>query len=95
MAFTLGAPEPWASGGWKIKILDREWGEEPHFNFMRGRGMWRFGLRRISFMDRAPDPREVPEELVEFAMENLALLIQHWDAAHPRNPVATNGCDDE
>ena len=95
MAFTLDAPEPWASGGWKIKIYDREWGEEPHFNFMRGRWTWRFGLRRLDFMDRAPDPREVPAELVDFAMGNLPLLIQRWDAAHPRNPVATNECDDE
>lgn len=95
MAFALGAPEPWASGGWKIKILDREWGEEPHVNFIRGRWLWRFGLRRRAFMDRNPDPREVPAEVVKFAMDNLELLIQQWDAAHPLNPVATDDCDDQ
>ena len=95
MAFTLEAPEPWASGGWKIKILDREWGEEPDFNFIQKRLLWRFGLRRQTFMDKDPDPREVPAELVGFALKRLPLLIECWDAAHPRNPVATNEDDDD
>jgi hypothetical protein len=86
--FILTVPEPWASGGWKIRILDREWGEEPHFNFFRGARYWRFGMRRRAFMDPNPDPREVPREVVAFALQNLWLLACEWDAAHPRNPVA-------
>lgn len=95
MAFTLQVPEPWASGGWKIKVLNREWGEEPHFNFMRGRWMWRFGLRRLAFMDREPDPRDVPGEVVDHALQNLDLLVRSWDCAHPRNPVAGDAGNDE
>jgi hypothetical protein len=86
--FTLMVPEPWASGGWKIRILSREWGEEPHFNFFRGIACWRFGLRSKAFMDARPDPREVPRDLVKFAMQNLWLLAAEWDVLHPHNPVA-------
>ena len=39
-------------------------------------------------MDRQPDPREVPRELVTFALQNLWLLAAEWDKLHPRNPVA-------
>ncbi len=95
MAFALEAPEPWASGGWKIKILDREWGEEPHFNFIHKRAMWRFGLRRREFMDRDPDPREVPADLVGFAVGKLPVLVECWDSAHPRNPVGASEANDE
>jgi hypothetical protein len=85
--FSLIVPEPWASGGWKIRILSDEWREEPHFNFFRGIRCWRFGMRQRSFMDRHPDPREVPRELVKHALQNLWLLAAEWDRLHPHNPV--------
>ena len=88
MPFSLIVPEPWASGGCKIRILTDEWREEPHFNFFRGIRCWRFGMRRRTFMDRYPDPREVPRELVKFALQNLWLLAAEWNAMHPHNPVA-------
>ena len=95
MAFSLGVPEPWASGGWKIKIFDREWGEEPHLNFMHRLSKWRWGLRRRDFMERTPNPREVPTELVEFALRNLPRIIEAWDECHPHNPVTLREPDDE
>ena len=39
-------------------------------------------------MDPRPDPREVPRDLLKFALQNLWLLAAEWNKLHPRNPVA-------
>lgn len=47
----------------------------------------RYNIRSPGFMDREPDPRQVPEEIVAHIEANLEILRQAWDARHPENPV--------
>lgn len=73
---------------WKVKIRDVEGPEPPHATVIRGTTYWRWNLRESMFMDRIPDPRDVPDELVEFLMTNHDDLVLRWDAMFPWNPVA-------
>jgi hypothetical protein len=38
-------------------------------------------------MDRNPDPRDVPDELVRLLRAHHADLVRRWDATFPNNPV--------
>lgn len=72
---------------WKVKIRDLEGPEPPHVTLIRGATAWRWNLRERRFMDRRPDPRVVPGELVELLRANHQDLVRWWDAAYPWNPV--------
>ncbi len=87
MAFTLKLPAPWESRGWKAKIRDRERVEPPHATIMHKTRAWRFGLRTQQFLDTEPDPKEIPEEVIEATRDGLHLLQQAWDRMYPENPV--------
>jgi hypothetical protein len=89
MPFALKLPEPWASRGWKAKIRDRERLEPPHVTILHKTSAWRFGLRSEKFLDREPDPRDVPEEVVGAVRSSLALLRQEWDRMFPENRVSS------
>ena len=49
---------------WKVKIREKERMEPPHVSIIRGTSTWRINLRTGEFMDKMPDPGEVPEELL-------------------------------
>jgi hypothetical protein len=85
--FALTLPEPAASRGWKAKIRDRERLEPPHVTILHKTRAWRFDLRSGTFLDREPDPKAVPEEIVAAVRSNLDLLRQEWDRMFPENPV--------
>lgn len=87
-------PEPWG-GHWRLKIRDKERVEPPHVSLLRGSTCWRVSLRTTEFLDRKPDPREVPKRLVRHIESRLDELIRAWDELYPQNPVASKEDDDE
>lgn len=89
MAFTLKLPAPWESRGWRAKIRDRERVEPPHVTIMHKAKAWRFGLRTQQFLDAEPDPREIPDEVLEATRADLSLLRQTWDRMYPENPIVS------
>jgi hypothetical protein len=88
MAYSLPLPETLARQGWKVKIRDRERVEPPHATILHRTSAWRFGLRSAELLDRRPDPREVPCELIDEVRMRLEALRQRWDEMYPENPVA-------
>ena len=89
VAFLLPLPAPWPGQRWKAKIRDKERNEPPHVTVMRGPLAWRWGLREQEFLDREPDPTEVPDEIVEHLRQNLNQLVAAWDHIYPENPVSS------
>lgn len=87
--FTVKLPTPWESRGWKAKIRDRERVEPPHVTIMHKAKAWRLGLRTRQFLDAKPDPREIPEEVLEAIRAAHHLLHQEWDRMYPENPVVS------
>lgn len=90
MAFELNLPVPWESRGWKAKIRDRERVEPPHVTVMHKARAWRLGLRSELFLDKEPDPKEVPKEVVEVVRANISRLRMQWDLMYPENPIVSN-----
>ncbi|OLC31712.1 MAG: hypothetical protein AUH81_17355 [Candidatus Rokubacteria bacterium 13_1_40CM_4_69_5] len=84
-----------ASRGWKVKIRDRERLEPPHVTILQKTRAWRFDLRSEKFLDKKPDPKEVPEEVVDEIRSNLTLLRREWDGMFPGNPISSEEPDDE
>jgi hypothetical protein len=78
----------WEEQGWKVKIHDRERVEPPHVTIKRKTMSWRWSLRSKRFLDREPDPRDVPEGLLEAFHPFLELLCTTWDRMYPENPIA-------
>jgi hypothetical protein len=95
VAYSLPLPAQWAARGWKVKIRDRERLEPPHVTVMfRAKG-WRWNLRAGGFMDESPEPKEVPQDLIDFIVTNLAVLRAQWDAMYPKNPIALREAGDD
>jgi hypothetical protein len=72
---------------WKVKIQEKETTEPPHVSILRGTDKWRIDLRTGEFMDHLPDPREVPEDVLDVIEDNRTQLCQAWDEMYPENPV--------
>jgi hypothetical protein len=53
----------------------------------------RLALRSGTFLDEAPDPAEVPPELVEEIRANWASLQAAWNKMYPENPVESEDDD--
>lgn len=95
MPFTLNLPEPWVNRGWKVKIRDRERLEPPHVTILHRARAWRFDLRSEKFLDKQPDPRVVPKEVVVEVRSKLTLLRQGWDRMFPENRVFSQEPENE
>ncbi|HEY9720883.1 MAG TPA: hypothetical protein V6D47_02655 [Oscillatoriaceae cyanobacterium] len=95
MAIDLALPKQLADAGWRVKISDKETVEPPHVTVIKRTNRWRWNLRDQAFMDRRPDPGEVPRELVAYLDENLATLVKAWDGMYPWNPVKGEEDGDE
>lgn len=65
MAYSLPLPVALSKARWKVKIRDKEIREPPHVTVLRGTGAWRIDLRNGEFMDKVPDPKSVPSELID------------------------------
>jgi hypothetical protein len=87
MPFELPLPALLYQQGWKVKIQDKERLEEPHVTIIFKTKRWRVGLRTLGFLDRSPDPKEVPEGVLKAIRGNAMRLCQEWDAMYPVNPV--------
>jgi len=87
MPFSLPLPDSFRHQGWKVKIREKERVEEPHATVIRGKQVWRYGLRSGAFLDAEPDPRLVPQQVVEAILGAMDVLRGQWDEAYPENPV--------
>jgi hypothetical protein len=94
MAFQLPLPKRFRRQ-WTVKIRDRERVEPPHVTILRRTQAWRLDLRTGEFLDREPDPDEVPEALLATIRRQWTLLCETWDEMYPENPVASEENDDE
>lgn len=83
----LPLPKRLSAEGWKVKIRDLEHGEPPHATVIRGTTDWRWNLTSRQFMDRKPNARDVPTELVRLLRAHHADLVRWWDTTFPDNPV--------
>lgn len=82
---------------WKVKIREKERLEPPHVSVINGANTWRIGLRTGVFLDKEPDPDEIPEELLEYIRSGKLndeqtvweWLCEKWDEKYPDNRVAS------
>ena len=95
MAYELAISRRWRSQGWRVKIRDKERLEPPHVTIIRRTDAWRINLRTGSFMDRLPDPSDVPQGLLDQVFDGWDELVEAWDAMYPDNPVQPEDDDDE
>jgi len=61
--------------------------EPPHVSILRRTDKWRINLRTGEFMDRRPDPAEVPQGLLDFLDDHWEWACDTWDEMYPDNPV--------
>lgn len=92
MPFDLQLPAAFRKARWKVKIREKESREPPHATILRDTQAWRIDLRDGEFMDRHPEPSDVPEQLVAYIKqeENWRMLCEQWDRKYPSNPVTAN-----
>jgi hypothetical protein len=95
MAFSLTLPPPLPAQGWKVKIRDQERNEPPHVTIIRKKQWWRFDLRSRAFLDRDPDPKEVPAEVLAEIEKQIDVLRREWDEMYPENPIDSKDDGDE
>lgn len=87
MPFALLLHSTWVNQGWRVKIRDKERVEPPHVTVIRRTQSWRLNLRTGKFMDKEPDPRDVPASLVDEVLAALEQLRSEWNKMYPENPA--------
>ncbi|MEX2171995.1 MAG: hypothetical protein WD851_21925 [Pirellulales bacterium] len=92
MPIELELPKRLKRNRWKVKIQEKETREPPHVSILRKTKKWRINLRTGEFLDKAPKPSEVPDELLALIRnsETWRWLCEQWDRKYPGNPVAGN-----
>lgn len=97
VAFNLRLTDALRKARWKVKIRDKETREPPHVTILRGTRAWRIDLRTSQFMDRQPDPADVPNEVVRLIKEEATWqrLCDEWDCMYPTNPVSGDDENEE
>jgi hypothetical protein len=90
-------PDAFRTARWKVKIRDKETREPPHVTIIRGADAWRINLRTGEFMDKKPDPSDVPNGIIDFIEEEETWqqLCEEWDGMYPTNPVSSDDEDEE
>lgn len=78
-----------------MKIRDKERVEPPHVSIMRKTQTWRLGLRSNMFLDKRPNPAEIPAALLEDIRASWDKLVLAWDEIYPNNPVTSEANHDE
>jgi len=82
---------------WKVKIRERERLEPPHVSIINATNTWRISLRSGDFLDKVPDPDEIPDELLQYIRNGKhndrqtvwEWLCEKWDDKYPKNKVAS------
>ena len=87
MPYSLTLPAALASQGWKVKIREDERLEPPHVTIIRGLSTWRISLRTGAYLDRKPDPSDVPGAVRAQVDSAMTTLVTEWNAKYPSNPV--------
>ena len=87
MVYELRMPKALRDKRWKVKIRNLERTEDPHITILWKTKSWRYNIRETGFMDNEPDPRQVPDEVVEHIENKLDTLRTEWDKKHPENPI--------
>ena len=97
MPFELPLPLALKRARWRVKIREKETCEPPHVTILRGTRSWRINLRTGAFLDRWPDPAEVPLAVLNHirAEVNWQRLCEEWDQKYPANPVREHLADAE
>jgi hypothetical protein len=93
MPFLLNLPKKLQQAGWKVKVLEKERLEPPHVTIFFKRAKWRYGLRERAFLDPEPDPKEIPDAIMDELDSNYPKLCRAWNDRYPKNPVS--GADEE
>lgn len=83
--------------GWKVKIREKERLEPPHVSIINRTRTWRLCLRSGGFLDKVPDPDEIPAELLKYIKSGRLnpnetvweWLCERWDEMYPNNRVAS------
>ncbi len=86
MAVNLFIPQKFSDDGWRLKIRDNEYVEEPHVTLI-GKETWRISLRTGDCLDRIPPPAGIPRELAYIIKKNLSTYARFWNAEYPDNPA--------
>lgn len=73
-----------------MKIRNLERNEPPHVTILHRTRAWRFDLRSLRFLDKEPDPKDVPEEVLAVIERHVEQLRREWDAMYPENPIESN-----
>lgn len=100
MSCSFPLPQPYRSQGWRAKIRGWERTEPPHVTLMRKTQAWRLGLRDLEFLDRRPDPSDVPAGVLAYLRRCTVrcAVARAWDDLYPHNPVPVyddcDACDD-
>lgn len=96
MPINFHLPTSLQNAGWKIKIREKETLEPPHITILHGTQAWRINLRTGEFMDKQPDPDDVPEGVTAFIQKqsNWQLFHKKWDKKYPMNPVRDKDADE-
>jgi len=71
--------------------------EPPHVSILRGVKTWRLALRTGKFLDKIPDPGEIPADLINFIKKGRKSkdqtvwewLCEQWNAKYPNNPISS------
>ncbi len=87
MPFTLQVPEPHSSGGWKIKIREKERLEPPHVTILFKTNSWRLNLRTGSLLDPNSNWSDVPKAVQETVRDNWTKICDEWNRMYPGNPI--------
>ncbi len=92
MPVELPLPTDLKQAKWKVKIQDKERLEPPHVSILRGTDRWRINLRTGEFMDRVPDSKDVPIQIIDLIAEDgtWEWLCEQWDAMYSENPVVAD-----
>lgn len=86
MPYVLPLPASW--GPWKVKIFDNELlCEEPHVTIIFKTMRWRYSLRSKAFLDKQPNPKDVPGGIVIEIEARFKKLCEEWNARFPTNPA--------
>lgn len=95
MTYALKLPDRLRQQGWKVKIRNLERGEVPHVTIFLKTRAWRYGLRDLRFLDNAPNPKAVSDEVTDQVRVQIEVLRREWDVRYPENPIGSIGEDDD
>jgi hypothetical protein len=88
MPFLLKIADVFSQQGWRVKIRDKEKVEDPHVHILRKTFDYRLNLRTGEFMDREPNPKDVPKQLKKDIWEQRSRLIAEWNKMYPEMGVS-------